>query len=83
MAAYQLELTDADIDTIAFVGGRYEWSDALRHLEPGVNELTEGEAWALAEAFEADTEGGHSYFPLLDSHSDLAGKLMQLLDAIV
>lgn len=83
MAAYTLALTSEDIDTIGFVGGRYAWSEALWSMAEGDNPLAEHEAWALQEAFESDTEGGHSFFPMLSHQSDLAGKLFALMDEIV
>lgn len=82
--AYTLELTAQDIDTALFVGDRYCWSAALTRLcEEGRNELAEPDAWTLREAFEADTESGHSLFPMLDSRSELADKLVSFLDRIV
>jgi hypothetical protein len=81
--AYTLSLTAEDMDAIAFVGHRYFWSDALSALSEGDNHLSEAEAWAFAEAFEADTEGGHQYFPMLDPNSDLANKLHAFLVSIV
>lgn len=83
MAAYTLALTSEDIDTIGFVGGRYAWSEALGSMGEGDNPLAEHEAWALQEAFEADTEGGHSFFPMLSHESELAGKLFALMESIV
>lgn len=80
---YKLELSAGDVKTIAFVGYRYGWSDSLGSLAEGVNTLAEHEAWEIAEACESDTEGGHSYFPMLDPNSDLAGKLSTLLESIV
>ena len=87
--AYQLELTEGDRSAINFVGGRYEWSDALRRLVPEgdegetVYQVPEHIAWELRDAFEADTEGGHSFFPMLDQRSTLAEKLYAFMDAIV
>ena len=86
---YRIELTRDDLKTIQFVGGRYAWSEA-RSSAAGEEddgtatvELEEHEAWDMAEAFKSDTEGGHSYFPLLDIGSDLATKLFAFLDSIV
>lgn len=81
--AYTLELTAQDVTTIAFVGGRYNWSDALTGLETGTNEIAEPEAWEILEAFESDTEGGHDPFPMLDTSSDLCTKLYNLWESIV
>lgn len=80
---YRLSLTDADLRTIAFVGSRYAWSEALLALEAGQNELTESEAWCIAEAFDSDAEGGHSMFPMLDPRSALAEKLAAFRNSIV
>ena len=83
MSAYAIILTEDDVNTIAFVGNRYAWSEALLALEAGENKLTEPEAWSIKGAFERDTEGGHSLFPMLDARSDLAAKLIAFLNAIV
>lgn len=76
---YQLELTEDDLDTIAFVGGRYYWSDSLRHLGVGINEIEERDAWEIIEAFEEDD----FLFPMLDPHSDLAEKLLDFWQSVV
>lgn len=82
--AYKLELTESEIDTINFVGGRYCWSEALRRLcHEGLNELPEHVAWELLEAFNCDCEGGHNFFPMLDHWSDLAAKLFKFRDSII
>lgn len=80
---YKLNLTHDDIRTIAFVGHRYNWSDALWRYSDGEHDIPEPEAWAIREAFEADTEGGHSPFPMLDPRSELASKLLRFWDSIV
>ncbi len=80
---YYLTLTEADIQTIAFVGDRYAWSDSILALEVGVNELTEAEAWTIRDAIEADMEGGHSPFPMLDHRSHLCEKLTAFWSSIV
>lgn len=79
---YTLHLTAQDIDTIAFVGQRYAWSDALRSMVEGVNGLQEHEAWAIHDAINADMEGGLDAFPMLDTRGDLANKLHALYMAI-
>jgi len=79
---YILTLTQDDVDAIGFVGDRYAWAEALRAMEPGENRVAEHEAWEIAEAFEADTEGGHSPFPLLGP-SELRDKLQAFWDAII
>lgn len=83
MTAYVLTLTEADVEAIAFVGFRYAWSDALSGLDAGENQLTEPEAWRIAEAFASDTEGGHSPFPMLDPQSTLCEKLTAFWNSIV
>lgn len=80
---YSLTLTDDDFRAIDFSGYRYGWSDALGSLETGENQIPEHEAWEIAEAFEADTEGGHSPFPLLAEDSELYDKLRVFWDSIV
>jgi hypothetical protein len=80
---YRLTLTAEDVRTIAFVGERYGWSSALLPLQEGENLLREHEAWEIAEKMEEDTEGGHSYFPLLDQRSELAEKLFAFMESIV
>ena len=80
---YQLILTDDDIKTIAFVGGRYCWSEALASLEAGMNEIRESDAWQIADAFANDCLGGHSAFPMLDPRSELAEKLNAFWQSIV
>lgn len=82
-APYRLELTAEDALTIAFVGARYAWSEALIGLAEGVCELSEVEAWAIAEAFDADTEGGHTMFPMLAPNSELFAKLLSFRERIV
>ena len=73
--AYTLELTTDDLDAIAFVGDRYQWSQSLATLAEGTNELS--------EAIESDMDGGHDAYPLLDPRSDLAEKLTELYQSIV
>jgi hypothetical protein len=82
-AAYSLDLTEEDISTIAFVGGRYSWSDALRGMEEGHNEIEEHEAWEIRDAFDEDTKGGHSMFPMLAGDSKLYDKLLNFWQEIV
>ena len=80
---YTLELTDTDIETIAFVGGRYAWSYALCSLFSGRNELTEPDAWIIRDAIDEDMVGGHSAFPMLDGRSELASKLFEFWQSII
>ncbi len=81
---YPLNITEQDRDTFALVGDRYCWSAAcLRLLDEGVNDVSEPDAWDLREAFEADTEGNHSPFPMLDGSSELAEKLFSFWEGII
>jgi hypothetical protein len=79
---YRLTLTEQDVATIHFVGNSYCWSEALSRFDAGEHVLPEHVAWRLVDAFEADTEGGHSYFPMLDPRSPLADKLAKLIGDI-
>lgn len=94
--AYHILLTWEDWETITGAAGvgTYSWIEALGKLHPGEADpgdppldpalhLTEPEAWELRDAFDEDTEGGHSYFPLLDPRSELYGKLLAFVEAIV
>ena len=76
-------MTTDDLDAIALVGDRYEWSLSLATLAEGTNELSESEAWTISEAIESDMDGGHNAYPLLDPRSDLAEKLTELYQSIV
>ena len=89
---YTLTLDEQDLETISFVGNRYCWSERLSRiayfgedLENGSTLYTfpENVAWEIKADFEADTEGGHSFFPMLDHRSDLARKLFAFMEAIV
>ena len=75
---YNLTLTDNDVNTIAFVGYRYEWSNALLEYDVGDNEIIGWKAWAIRNAIDDDMEGGHNAFPMLDPRSELAAKLATL-----
>lgn len=46
-------------------------------------DICEGDAWEFQSAVEEDMEGGHSAFPLLDPHSDLAERLTKLYMEVV
>lgn len=90
--SYQLVLTDEDWKTIRFVGGRYEWADALLAKLPcgdveadgtQTYRIRESTAWELCEAFAADMDGGHEAFPMLDPRSELWEKLQGFWDSIV
>ena len=78
-----MTLTDEDVKTIAFVGGRYCWSDALSGLHDGLNAISESEAWEMCAAFDADSVGDHSPFPLLAWESPLYRKLYEFWDGVV
>lgn len=83
---YILTIDTDGADAIAFSGYRYQWSatlESLGYATEGTHEIPEHEAWELSEAFEADTEGGHSYFPLLAHDSTLAENLFSLIEEIV
>lgn len=80
---YKLDLSEEDLATIAFVGARYAWAEALAGLDSGQNELTEPEAWCIRDAIESDTVGGHSPFPMLDPQSRLYEKLAAFWTSIV
>lgn len=87
---YTLTLTRKETDSVDFVGHRYSWSAALQKLlaydddgEPEPISISESDAWELLAAFEQDTMGGHSFFPMLDHRSELAGKLFAFMERIV
>lgn len=89
---YTLTLDAQDHETISFVGHRYGWSDKLSRMsyfgeeqENGstVYKFPEHIAWEIRDAFDSDTEGGHSFFPMLDPRCDLARKLAAFYDSIV
>jgi hypothetical protein len=82
--AYTITLTAEDERTIDLVGRRYAWSSwAGAWLSEGENTLAEHEAWEFAEAIDADTDGGHSPFPMLDPESDLYAELQAFRNSIV
>jgi hypothetical protein len=76
---YTLTLTEQDMETISFVGGRYSWSAALGDLEEGQNEISEAEAWEIIEKFGQDD----TVFPMLNFRSDLFNKLVEFWDSVV
>jgi len=80
---YQLELTENDIKTIAFVGNRYQWSSVLQNMNAGNNDIPEHIAWDIKSSIEADMEGGHDAFPMLDTRSELCDKLYNLYQSII
>jgi len=92
--SYRLELTDDDWHTIDFVGHRYHWSEALQvelarsevdeevHDTCRVYDIPEHIAWTLNDAFDADTEGGHSMFPML-ADCPLRERLIEFWQGVV
>jgi hypothetical protein len=86
---YTLKLTRKETDSVDFVGHRYSWSNALQDFlsydddgEPETLEMSERDAWALKEAFNEDTYGGHSMFPMLGP-STLRDKLVEFYDSVI
>jgi hypothetical protein len=81
---YKLKITAQEMDDICFVGDRYHWSQKLAEVcKIGTNDIPEHVAWEMVRSFEEDTEGGHSYFPMLCMDSQLAEKLFNFIDSIV
>ncbi len=68
---YHLELTEEDVKTIAFVGGRYSWSSSLLGYEAGMHTISELDAIDLKKAFREDD----SPFPMLSPTCPLFKKL--------
>lgn len=81
--AYRITLTANDVITILCVGHRYCWSNWALRLVEGNNELAEHEAWEFREAIEADMEGGHTPFPMLNPESELYSKLWAFFSSVV
>lgn len=82
LGGYTIELTGDDVEAIDFVGGRYGWTAHLP-TEAGRHRIAEHVAWEWREAVDADAEGGHDLFPMLDSRSALYDKLIALYNSIV
>lgn len=83
---YTLEIDPEGAKAILFVGFRYAWADKLQALgldTEGIHTMRESVAWELAEAFESDTIGGHSPFPMLSPNSTLYENLSRLWESIV
>lgn len=81
---HTLHLTKSDMATLLWVNNRYAWSEALLTIaHQGHNKISEPNAWALQDAFQADTAGDHSFFPCLDQGSSLASKLHKFMEKIV
>jgi hypothetical protein len=90
--SYKLTLTEDDWKTIQFVGHRYCWSTALlaalfedrsREVSGTTYDIPEHVMWEIYAAFDADTEGGHDFFPMLASGSELCSKLAVLYMSVV
>lgn len=86
--AYRIRITDDEMDSLSYIGERYEYASVLVDaLEPSpdfeetsngdVYTLSESDAWEFAEAVEE--EDGH--LPLLGG--ELRAKVQTLLDNIV
>lgn len=75
-----LSLSNEDMSAINWVGYRYCWSNALLDIpvSEGDNSLSPEQVEVLREAFDADAEGGHPYFPCLAPGSELSRKLANL-----
>lgn len=81
---YTFNMTREAIATLQHVGGRYGWSDEWPFAyEVGEDTCEEHEIWEWADAVEADTEGGHSPFPMLDTSSDFGQAVLALYESIV
>jgi zona occludens toxin (predicted ATPase) len=80
---YTLELCQADVDAISFIGNRYEWSKTLLDIgvETGKNIFQEYVAWKIQEAVYEDTENGRTSIPL--AATSLAEKIWLFLYKIV
>jgi hypothetical protein len=80
--AYKLRVTDEEIESLDYIGDRYDYAKVLVDaLEPtdtdDLYEIQESDAWEFAEAVEA--EDGH--LPMLGG--SLADRVQALLDNIV
>ena len=90
---YSIKLINSEVSDIFFVGKRYCWSSKLIELinefseevedEGTIIKMPEHKAWELRESFDMDTEGGHSFFPMLDQRSDLAKKLYTFYESVI
>jgi hypothetical protein len=63
---YRIKLTPSELRAVEFARGRYAWPDMLsaHAAEDGSIVFTESEMWQWTDDVDADTEGGHSPFPL-------------------
>tara|TARA_B100000214_G_scaffold323291_1_gene259649 strand:- start:12929 stop:13261 length:333 start_codon:yes stop_codon:yes gene_type:complete len=79
---YSLSLSEDDVHTIYFVGGRYCWSSALRKYGEGEHKLKLEEAKEVVKEILKDGEGGHDLFPMLAGGS-LMGKLTNFIYEVI
>ena len=82
---YEITFTSDDLKTIAFVGGRYAWSEALLEVaHEGVVSIPEHKAWEIADAIGVEVgyaDGG--LMPMLDERSELFDKLISFWSDVV
>jgi hypothetical protein len=78
--AYRIKLTPSELKAVEFARGRYSWPDMLSQhaLDDGSVAFTESEMWQWTDDVDADTEGGHSPFPL--ASGAFAEKLQRFYD---
>jgi hypothetical protein len=79
-----LQLTAQEVNAVKMVGHRYEWADYLSgYIDEATGNISmeENEMWEFNDAVEADTEGGHSPFPM--ASPALADKLQSFVDQMV
>lgn len=78
--AYRIKLTPSELRAVEFARGRYSWPDMLstHAAEDGSIAFTESEMWNWTDDVDADTEGGHSPFPL--ASDAFANKLQRFYD---
>ena len=73
--------TPQEVDTIKFVGNRYNWSDkALEHMSFdddgwGIIEVSEAVIYSIHESIENDMEGGHNAFPMLNTRDNMGSQI--------
>ena len=77
---YRIKLTPSEMRAVEFARGRYAWPDMLsaHAAEDGSVAFTESEMWQWTDDVDADTEGGHSPFPL--ASDAFAEKLQRFYD---
>ena len=78
--AYRIKLTPSELKAVEFARGRYSWPDMLsaHAADDGSVAFTESEMWQWTDDVDADTEGGHSAFPL--ASPAFADKLQRFYD---